>query len=69
MPLLLSLHNLSTVCTHKTNSTSLAEVKKENVRIINFLASSMIHRKNRSGVFVEKGGGEDGSFATSKVEL
>jgi hypothetical protein len=68
VPLSLSLHNLSIVCTHKTNSTSMAEVKKENVRIIDFLASS-IHRKNRSGVFVEKGGGKDGSFATSKVEL
>ena len=42
--------------------------QKENVRIISFLASS-IHRKNRLGKFVEKGGGEDGSYATSRVEL
>ena len=46
----------------------MAEVQKENVRIIAFLASS-IHRKNRLGKFVEKGGGEDGSYATSRVEL
>ena len=31
------------------------------MRIIDFLAS-IIHRKDKSGVFVEKGGGEDGIF-------
>jgi hypothetical protein len=46
----------------------MAETKKENVRNIQFLASS-IHRKNSNGDYVEKGGGADGSYLNSKVEL
>eukprot|EP00979_Chaetoceros_neogracilis_P007296 scaffold1523_cov259-Chaetoceros_neogracile.AAC.1 len=46
----------------------MAETKKENVRNIQFLASS-IHRKNSKGDYVEKGGGADGSYPNSKVEL
>jgi hypothetical protein len=46
----------------------MAETKKENVRNIQFLASS-IHRKNSKGDYVEKGGGADGSYSNSKVEL
>ena len=46
----------------------MAEAQKENVRNIQFLASS-IHRKNSKGDYVEKGGGADGSYSNSKVEL
>jgi hypothetical protein len=46
----------------------MAEAQKENVRNIQFLASS-IHRKNSKGDYVEKGGGADGSYPNSKVEL
>ena len=46
----------------------MAETQKEDTRIIAFLASS-IHRKDRLGKLVEKGGGDDGSYTTSKVEL
>jgi hypothetical protein len=46
----------------------MAETKKENVHNIQFLASS-IHRKNSKGDYVEKGGGADGSYPNSKVEL